>query len=178
MALKGYRFNILATRSQRSKVEKNISIEEFVKDNPQKGNLAVFKVEPVPMFCCCSGCVSDLWTTINDEIRPQGPIEHEGSAILNIQNEQIILEQHESGPEIIAFLNSVISIFNFIKWLFSLSINAFKKKGATKIKIVKRIITTERKLVDESIIEIDLNQTQDKRELDKTLNKLLNKVIK
>jgi hypothetical protein len=59
-----------------------------------------------------------------------------------------------------------------------LSINAFKKKRATKIKIVKRVITTERKLVDESIIEIDLNQAQDEKELDKTLNKILNKVIK
>lgn len=150
-----------------------MNIEKFVKDNPQEGNLVVFKVEPVPMFCCCSGCVSDLWTTVNDEIHPQGPIEHEGSAILNIQNEQIVLEQHESGPEIIAFINSVINIVNFAKLLFSLSIDAFKKKGATKIKIIRRVITTKRKLIDESIIEIDLNQIQNKREIDKTLNKLL-----
>jgi hypothetical protein len=158
-------------------MKKIISIKEFVKNNPQKSNLVVLKVEPAPTFCCCSGCVSELWTTINEEIYPQGPIEHEGSAILNIQNEQIILEQHESGPEIIAFLNSIINIFNFIKWLFSLSINAFKKKGATRIRIVKRIITTEHELVDESILEIDLKQGQDEKELDKTLSKLLNKII-
>ena len=159
-------------------MKKSINIEEFVKNNPQKGNLVQFKIEPIPSRCCCSDCVSGLWDKVNDGISPQGPIEHEGFAILNIENEQVILEQHESGPEIIAFLNSVTAVCNFIKLLFSLSIDAFTKKGAAKIKIIKRTITTKQKLVDESILEIDLNQIKNGKGLDKTLNKFLNKIIK
>jgi len=152
-------------------MKRGISIEDFVKDNPGKSNLVVFKIEPVPMFCCCSGCVRELWTTINGEIHPQGPIEHEGSAMLNIQNEQILLEQHESGPELIAFLNSVTAICNFIKLLFSLSIDAFTKKGATKIKIIKRTITTEQKLVNEAVFEIESSKSPE--EISKAINKIL-----
>jgi len=150
-------------------MEKNT--EELVKNSPRKDNLVVFKVEPVPKFCCCSHCVRDFWTTINDEIYPQGPIEHEGSAMLNIQNEQIVLEQHESGPKLIAFLNSVTTICNFIKLLFSLSIDAFTKKGATKIKITKRIITTKQKLVNEAVFEIESSKSPE--EISKAVNKIL-----
>jgi hypothetical protein len=150
-------------------MEKNI--EELVKNSPRKDNLVVFKVEPVPRFCCCSHCVRDFWETINNEIYPQGPIEHEGSAVLNIQNEQIVLEQHESGPELIAFLNSVTAICNFIKLLFSLSIDAFTKKGATKIKITKKIITTKQKLVNEAVFEIESSKSPE--EIIKAVNKIL-----
>ena len=113
----------------------------------------------------------DFWETINNEIYPQGPIEHEGSAVLNIQNEQIVLEQHESGPELIAFLNSVTAICNFIKLLFSLSIDAFTKKGATKIKITKKIITTKQKLVNEAVFEIESSKSPE--EIIKAVNKIL-----
>ncbi|MCX5632867.1 MAG: hypothetical protein NTW93_04225 [Phycisphaerae bacterium] len=159
-------------------MKQSINIDEFIKNNSQKGDLVSFKIKPVSINCCCSGCLPEFWNKINNEISPQGPIEHEGSAILNIQNEQIILEQHESGPEIITFLNSITAVCNFIKLLFSMSIDAFTKKGATKIKFIKRTITTKQKLVDESILEIDLNQIKNGKELDKTLNKFLNKIIK
>ncbi|PKL49679.1 MAG: hypothetical protein CVV39_02600 [Planctomycetes bacterium HGW-Planctomycetes-1] len=96
--------------------------------------------------------------SVNKKISPQGPIEHEGSAIINFQNEKIILEQHESGPELIAFLISLSANFvhDFAKWLFLNSVSAFQKKGATKIKLTRKIITTKRKTVDESTLEVDV----------------------
>jgi hypothetical protein len=157
-------------------MKKRIDMTKFVQDNPKNSNIMSLKISPYletgyNSFCCCSGCLPEFWRAVNDKIRPQGPIEHEGSAILNIQNEQIILEQHESGPEFSAFLISLAatSVYDFAKWLLLSSINAFKKKGATKIKITKKITTTKQKIIDESTFEIDI----DTKELGKIIEKCL-----
>ncbi|MFA5293811.1 MAG: hypothetical protein WC496_12380 [Phycisphaerae bacterium] len=160
-------------------MKKHINISEFVKSNHKNGDIVSFKVSPITesgySFCCCSGCLREFWDTINDKISPQGPIEHEGSAILNIQNEQVILEQHESGPELIAFLISLAatSVYDFVKWLLLSSISAFKKKGATKIKITKKITTTKQKIVNESTFEIDFNSIKSAKEIDKIIDSFL-----
>jgi hypothetical protein len=162
-------------------MKKSISIKKFVKNNPQKGNLVFLKIKPIPVpFSCCSHSVPELWEAVNDKISPQGPIEHEGAVILNIENEQVILEQHESGPLIKTFLISLATaaVYDLVKWLLLHSVDAFSKKGATKTKIIKKITTTKQKVVDEAILEIDLNQAKNGKELDKTLNKFLNKIIK
>lgn len=153
---------------------KKETIKTFVKNSPKDGDMVFLKVEPIRGFCCCSDCVPELWTKINNEIHPQGPIEHEGFAVLTFHNEQLILEQHESGPELLAFLQAITTMYNFLKLLFSLSINSFAKKGATKIKITKRVITTKQKIVAEEIFEIDLKNKNEK-ELDKVLNKIIRK---
>jgi hypothetical protein len=151
-------------------MKKNIDIDNFVKTYKQKGDIIQIKIEPFGISCCCSHCLPEFWKAINTKISPQGPIEHEGGAIVNLETEHIILEQHESGPEIVAFVSSLITIFDFVKWLFLSAMDSFKKKGITKVKIIKRTITTERKIVNETILEIDVNNSET---LDKQLNKLL-----
>jgi len=117
-------------------MKKSINIADFVKNNPQKGNLVQFKIEPVPNSCCCSHHLPEFWEAVNDKISPQGPIEHEGAAILNIENEQVILEQHEGGPEIKAFLISLAAaaVYDLVKWLLLRSINAVQKNNNYKTK--------------------------------------------
>ena len=160
-------------------MKKCIDIETFVKNNPRDGDIISFKISPILgtgySFCCCSNCLQEFWREVNDKISPQEPIGHEGSAILNIQNEQVILEQYESGPEIKAFLISLAaaSVFNFTKWLLLSSISAFKKKGATKVKITKKITTTKQKIVNESMFEIDFNNVKNAKELDKMIDNFL-----
>jgi hypothetical protein len=138
---------------------KEQTIKTFVENNRKDSNLVFLKIEPVPCSCCCSHCLTELWINVNDEIYPQGQIGHEDSKILVLNNEQVILEQHESGPELLAFLTSITAIGNFINFLFSLSIDSFRKKGAVKVKITKRVITTKQKIVSESIKEVELSNS-------------------
>ena len=160
-------------------MKKCIDIGKFIKDNPQESNIISFKISPILKsgysFCCCSNCLWEFWREVNDKITPQWPIGHEGSAILNIQNEQVVLEQHESGPELIVFLISLstASVYDFTKWLFLSSISAFKRKGATKIKITKKITTTKQKVVNESTFEIDFDRVKNAKEMDKIIDNFL-----
>ena len=148
------------------------TITTFVENNSKDGNIVMLKIEPVTRFCCCSHCVPEFWTEINNEIHPQKPIEHEGVAVLTLNNEKFILEQHESGPELLAFLEAVNTIYNFIKLLLSLATDSFAKKGATKIKFTKRIMTTKQKLVAEEIFEIELSDIS-KNEVDEIISKII-----
>jgi hypothetical protein len=149
------------------------TITTFVENNSKEGNVVILKVEPVPRFCCCSHCVPEFWTEINNEIHSQKPIEHEGVAILTLNNEKFLLEQHESGPELLAFLEAVNTIYNFAKLLLPLSIDSFARKGAAKIKVTKRIMTTRQKLVAEEIFEIEISDKSKN-----TLDKIISKIIK
>jgi hypothetical protein len=139
---------------------KEQTIKTFVKNNRKDNNLVFLKIEPIPSSCCCSHCLTELWINVNDEICPQGPIGHEDSKILVLNNEQVILEQHESGPELLAFLTSITAIGNFINFLFSLSVDSFRKRGAVKVKITTGVITTKQKIVSESIKEIELSNSK------------------
>jgi len=138
---------------------KEQTIKTFIEKNNKRENLVFLKVEPVPRRCCCSHCLPELWKNVNNEILPQGPIGHEASEILVVSDEPIILEQHETGPELLAFLTSITTIVKFIKFLFSLSIDSFRKRGAIKVKITRRLITTKQKIVSESTKEIELSNS-------------------
>jgi hypothetical protein len=139
---------------------KKQTIKAFVENNRKDGNLVFLKIEPVPHSCCCSHCLPELWGNINSEISPQGPIGHEASEIFVLNDEPMVLEQHESGPELLVFINALTTLYNFVKFLFSLSIDSFRKRGAVKVKITKRVITTKQKIVDESIKEIELSNSK------------------
>ncbi len=136
---------------------KEQTIKNFIEKNYKVENLVFLKIEPVPRRCCCSHCLPELWKNVNNEILPQGPIGHEASEILELNNEPTVLEQHESGPELLAFLTSITTIAKFIKFLLSLSIDSFRKRGAVKVKITRRLITTRQKIVSESTKEIELS---------------------
>ena len=149
---------------------KEKTVNNFLKSNIKEENLVFLKIESVPRICCCCHCLCELWLKVNEKIYPQGPIEHESSAILTFKNEQIILEQHESGPELLTFIDSAAYIWKFVKFIISLSIDSFKKKDATRIKITKRIITTKQKVVGEFIFEIDSSKSS--KEIATVINKI------
>ena len=149
-------------------------IRTFIENYSEDGDLVILKIEPVPRCCCCSGCLPSLWVKINEEIYPQGPIRHEDYAILKFQDKQIVLEQHESGPELLAFLESINTMSEFIKTLLSVAINSFVRKKTAKVKITKRTITSKQKLVDELILEIDTEQYRPK-ELGNVIRKIIEK---
>ena len=139
---------------------KEQTIKTFVENNRKDSNLVFLKIEPVPRSCCRSHCLPELWGNINSEISPQGPIRHEASEILVLKDEPIVLEQHESGPELLVFIDALTTLYNFVKFLFSLSIDSCRKWGAVQVQIATRAITTEQKIVSESIKQIELSNSK------------------
>ena len=150
------------------------NLENFIKTVISNGNIIVLKIEPVPKCCCCSHCLPELWTEINADIRPQMPIGHEGSTILKFDGEQILLEQHESGP-LLAFLKraeKIKVVYNFVERLFLLCANSFMDKGVSKIKISRKTITTKQKVIDEHMVEIKIDRLKND-----DVNKILDKIL-
>jgi len=150
------------------------NIENFVKTVAGKGNVIVLKIEPVPRCCCCSHCLPELWAKINVDIEPQVQIGHEGSAVLKFGEEQILLEQHESGP-LLAFLKyaeKIKVVYTFVERLFLLCTNSFRDKGVSKIRISRKTITTKQKVIDERMVEIEIDRFK-KDDIGEILDKIL-----
>ena len=84
--------------------EKCLMHAEKLLDSCDIEEVISLKIEPEQRMCCCSHCWPLVWKEVNDIIQPQGPISHEGRVVVEVDNEKYILEQHESGPEILLIL--------------------------------------------------------------------------
>ena len=103
------------------------------------------KLSP-PSGCCCSHCWPETWQIINQTIAPCGPIKHEGDALIKKDGNTFILEQHESGPEIVIYLALATASATLIKSVIDLITAIIKglsgehRKQPPRIKISKRQI--------------------------------------
>ena len=104
--------------------------------------LVSIKLEPEPKTCCCFHCWPETWQRINESISPQGPIKDEGDLLVEIGSEKFVLECHETGPELIAFINSSLQLADYIIGLIKIILSYVRKerKQPTTIKILKRNI--------------------------------------
>ncbi len=116
---------------------------------------------------------------INQFIYPNGPVEHEGDAIIKKGKSEFVLESHESGFEIVALLDLIKKSADCLKSIIELitvSIKALskeKRKQPARIKITKRQIT-QGVANEENIIEIDIPISQDtEKQIEEKLIKLL-----
>ena len=78
------------------------------------------KLSPLNIGCCCSGCLHETWRIINEFIAPCGPVQHEGDALIEKDGNKFVLEQHESGPEIIVFLALATASLTLAKSIITL----------------------------------------------------------
>ncbi len=143
---------------------------------------AVVSIRIEPDFkacCCCSHCWPLVWQQINEHIHPQGPVEHEGRLLLRIGDERLVLESHESGPEIImlvaASINLVTAVINLVTVICS-SLSK-ERKHPSRINIVKRRLV-KKKVSEETVLQISvagLMSDKDMANLGKTIRKALSK---
>ena len=124
------------------------------------------KLSPLNIGCCCSGCLYETWRIINEFIAPCGPVQHEGDALIEKDGNKFVLEQHESGPEIIVFLalaTASLTLAKSIIDLISVTIKGLSnehKKHPSRIKISKRQLING-KVHEENLIEIDIPISKD-----------------
>ncbi|OPY37142.1 MAG: hypothetical protein A4E35_01606 [Methanoregula sp. PtaU1.Bin051] len=111
------------------------------------------KIKPVQGGCCCFHCWPKTWARINEYIRPCGHLRDEGDVLIERNDEQFVLECHESGPEIISHLGLGIAAVDLIITL--LKFLQEDRKAPIKLKLTKRRLI-KGQLEEENIMEIDL----------------------
>ena len=141
-------------------------------------NYISIKLSP-PSGCCCSHCWPETWLKINQTIAPFGPVGHEGDALIENNGDKFVLEQHESGPEIIAYLALVTVPLTFVKSIIDLIVIIIKglskehRKQLPHIKISKRQIIRGN-IEEETLMEIDIPIS---RSIEKLLEEKLKQAI-
>ena len=117
----------------------------------------------------------------NQTIAPCGPIKHEGDALIKKDGNTFILEQHESGPEIVIYLALATASATLIKSVIDLITAIIKglsgehKKQPPRIKISKRQII-KGKVEEETLLEIDIPISKDiQKQLEEKIKQAVNK---
>lgn len=148
----------------------------LLKTPPDYVKYVSIKLSP-PSGCCCSDCWPETWRIVNQAIHPYGPILHDGDVLINQDDNTFVLEQHESGPEILVFLALLTASTTLAKSVIDLIITIIKslsnerRKQPSRIKIVKRYIIKGGMEEEDNLLEIDIP-------LSKNIEKLIEDKIK
>ncbi|NQE54449.1 hypothetical protein C5S29_12730 [ANME-1 cluster archaeon GoMg3.2] len=141
-------------------------------------NYISIKIKPVRGGCCCFHCWPKTWAILNEYISPCGPLEDEGDVLIDKNNEKFVLECHESGPEIIAYLGLgtasialVTSIINLIITLAKANQNEHHRNPA-KLKITRRW-QIKGQAEEEEIMEIDFPLSDNTKKLKDNIRKAI-----
>jgi len=102
----------------------------------------IVKLLPEPLACCCSGCWPRTWHMVNDAIVPASPIPHEGDSLLSLAGHPVILESHESGPEIVMLMaqwaKSITALLKPVSEIVTTFVKALgheRPKGLGKLRV-------------------------------------------
>lgn len=134
------------------------------------------RIEPDPRVCCCSDCWPLVWNRVNALIYPQGPVEHEGQVLVEIGHEKYILEQHESGPEVLLLITASINLIAAVMNLIVAVSHSLEeeRRSAASIKIIKRRLLRKR-VTEELLVELSL---RDKNTSPKKIKGMIETVLR
>jgi len=134
---------------------------KLLKTPPNSSEYVILKIGPTVRKCCCFHCWPETWAFVNEYILPCGPLQDEGDVLIKKNNEQFVLECHESGPEIVYYIGigtaSLLLIKSIVELIVAL-LKALEKERGKKVgslKIIKRRII-KGDMNEEQIIEINL----------------------
>ena len=117
------------------------------------------KIKPNKGGCCCFHCWPKTWASVNEYIAPFGPLRDEGDVLIENNNGKLVLECHESGPEIILYIGlgtaSILLIKSVVELIVALlkALEKEKRESCGHLKISKRRII-KGKTNEELIMEI------------------------
>ena len=120
----------------------------------------ILKLMPHEGGCCCLHCWPETWRAVNRHIAPAGPVEHEGDVLLGDKEWRFVLEGHEHGPEIIAYLAVLTASVLGVKAVVELVTTILKgvsedRKKVSRMRLVKRF-ASRNNFAEEVLLEIDL----------------------
>jgi hypothetical protein len=153
---------------------------DLLKTSPDYEKYISIKLSP-PSGCCCSDCWPETWQIVNQTIYPCGPVKHEGDAVIKKDGDVFVLEQHESGPEILVFLALATASATLAKSVVDLITTIIKglagehRKQPPHIKIVKRRLI-KGIIEEENLIEIDIPISKNiEKQLEEKIKQAINK---
>jgi len=140
--------------------EKSLKNAKKLLVSPDLENVVSLRLEPEPKTCCCSDCWPLVWQEVNDSIHPQGPVQHEGQALIKVGSERCLLVQNESGPEILLLVTASLSVVAAVVNLIVAICGSLRKerKCPAKVKIVRRR-SFGKKIAEDLLVEIDLDDS-------------------
>jgi hypothetical protein len=141
--------------------EKSLKNAKNLLDSTALEDVISLRLEPEPTTCCCSHCWPLVWQQLNELIRPNGPVEHEGQALIKIGSERCILVQNESGPELLFSVAASVDINALIDTVIKListlcSSLAMERKRSSKITLIKRRFV-KKAVAEEILLQIDIS---------------------
>jgi hypothetical protein len=137
------------------------------------------KLSP-PSGCCCSHCWPETWRAVNSHISPYGPVDHEGDAAIGDGDDKYVLESHESGPEIIAYIALATASTTLAKSIIDLITTFVKSLSKEHRKQPPRIRISKRQLIkgdieEETLMEVDIPISKEsQKQIEDRIKKLMN----
>lgn len=146
-------------------------------------NYVSIKIKPAEGGCCCLNHWSKTWDTINEYIYPSGPVKNEGDVIIDKNKTRLVLECHETGPEIIVYLGFGTASIVLVKSVIDLIITILKARQneyhnhSGKFKIIRRR-QIKGEIDEEEIMELDLPLSEDNiKKLNEVVKENLSKTV-
>ncbi len=140
----------------------------------------LLKLLPQPASCCCSDCWPNTWREINRTIAPAQPVPHEGDSLITVGAVPLVIESHESGPEIILLLTqwcsqiaSLLKPISEIVSTFAKSLSRERPKGLARIRIESYRVSQGQAT---HIAKLDVDFPLDKRTVD-TINSTIQDML-
>jgi len=114
--------------------------------------------------CHCFHCWPDTWAAVNEHLGDAGPLEDESDLLVQTGGGDIVLECHESGPEVVAFLNAATAVTALAAGITSLVavIVAARRKEAqpTGRSIHLKVAHCTRGIIDQTtMIDLELSSS-------------------
>ena len=161
-------------------MERSINRAIKLLGTPQEYDMYLsIKLSP-PSGCCCSDCWSETWRAVYSFISPFGPVRHEGDALIGDGDDKYVLESHESGPEIIAYIALATASTALAKSIIDLittfvkSLSKEHRKQPPRIKISKRQLI-KGNVEEETIMEVDIPVSKEtQNQIEKRIKKFMN----
>lgn len=125
----------------------------------QTDNLICIKLKSDPNSCWCFKHEHNrlFWEEVNNYLGNQGPIENEGDLLLTVEDEVYILQCHESGPEILAFMQASTALIDAITNFIKVMVESLKKEHErSHLKIMKKKIDGN-KVLEEVVLDLKIS---------------------
>lgn len=148
----------------------NVSYEE--------GRIICIKIRPIGNSCCLR-CKNEAWEQINEYTQSYGKMElvcdNEGFIFVKQNDEQYILETHESGPEIIVAISASLGLITAIVNLIIVIVKAFSNNYLQSLNVNITKKQYKKGMLTENILIKIYSEKCDAKQISKIIEQALKK---
>ncbi len=138
-------------------------------------NYVSLKIKPTNAGCCCFHCWPQTWREVNSAISRYGRLEDEGDVLIRDEDTELVLECHESGPELVTYLPIGISGSILLVNIISLIVKSRQRESmGARFNITRRVIR-KTEIIEEEVMEVDCPMSKENVRL---LNQKLRDILK